>query len=262
MTPRARRAASQFWRRSSITQSSLTCGAMEMGLSGCRRRSARSYGGRNFPTASLEGILTMCWEWVRKAPSMATAQGMRTRLSSAMRYAIRMCSKASCGVATHTSSQPISRSAMASLCSTPKAPGSSSARLPTRNTGGNRSDAVTTKASKPYIQPVPLLPASARAFPAQGNDFAGDVFQSGASDEGMDVASAAFHLFCPLDVLLFVFGVGFPRAGVVLKLQFIHHHDAFVHGADLGALAAADAVFVSDVVESVGRLVEAFVRTF
>ena len=52
---------------------------------------------------------------------------------------------------------------MASLCSTPNAPGSSSARLPTRRSGGRRSVAVTTSASNPYIHPVPLLPANARA---------------------------------------------------------------------------------------------------
>ena len=57
----------------------------------------------------------------------------------------------------------MSRTASASLCSTPKAPGSSSARLPTRKSTGSRSVAVTTSASKPYIQPVPLLPANARA---------------------------------------------------------------------------------------------------
>src|SRR5439155_525607 len=161
------------------------------------------------------GTFTMCCEWVRNAPSMAIAQGMRTRLSSATRYAIKMCSKASCGVVTHNSSQPISRSARASLCSTPNAPGSSNARLPTRNTDGN------------HFGFPPILLSSHFLFPTQGNDFAGHVLQAGTSNERMDVAPPAFLFFGPLDVPPFVVGVGFPGTGVVLELQFVHHHDAF-----------------------------------
>ncbi|GBD29151.1 hypothetical protein HRbin32_00236 [bacterium HR32] len=85
ITPRARRAASQFCRRISITQSSLTCGATDTGLSGCSLRSASWKGGRNRFTASGDGMRTMCCEWVRNAPSMASAMGIMTRLSSAIR---------------------------------------------------------------------------------------------------------------------------------------------------------------------------------
>src|SRR2546427_2577746 len=68
-----------------MTQSSLTCGATEIGLSGWSRRSARSYCGRNFFAACTDGTLTMCWEWVRKAPSIANPIGILTLLSSAIR---------------------------------------------------------------------------------------------------------------------------------------------------------------------------------
>src|SRR4029077_10811138 len=72
-------------------------------------------------------------------------------------------SSASCGLSTHTSCQPRSRTASASLCSTPNAPGSSSARLPTMATIGIRSAGVTVSASIAYIQPTPLLPQNTRA---------------------------------------------------------------------------------------------------
>src|SRR5436305_6617360 len=72
-------------------------------------------------------------------------------------------SSASCGVSTHTSCQPRSRTAKASLCSQPKAPGSSSARLPTIATIGMRSAGVTVSASIAYIQPTPLEPQNTRA---------------------------------------------------------------------------------------------------
>src|SRR5712675_1427002 len=72
-------------------------------------------------------------------------------------------SSASCALSTQTSCQPRSRTASASLCSTPKAPGSSSARLPTMATMGMRSAGVTVSASIAYIQPTPLEPQNTRA---------------------------------------------------------------------------------------------------
>ena len=76
-------------------------------------------------------------------------------------------SSASCALSTQTSCQPRSRTASASLCSTPKAPGSSSARLPTITTIGMRNAGVTVRASKAYIQPTPLLPLNTRAPTAE-----------------------------------------------------------------------------------------------
>src|SRR5882724_11324698 len=72
-------------------------------------------------------------------------------------------SSASCAVSTQTSCQPRSRTASASLCSTPNAPGSSSARLPTIATIGMRNAGVTVSASIAYIQPTPDDPQKTRA---------------------------------------------------------------------------------------------------
>jgi hypothetical protein len=85
------------------------------------------------------------------------------RRSSATRYAISVVSSASCEVSIQQSSQPRSRTTSASLCSTPKAPGSSRARLPTRATIGTRSGGVTTRHSIAYIQPTPDEPQNTRA---------------------------------------------------------------------------------------------------
>ena len=49
------------------------------------------------------------------------------------------------------------------MCSTPKAPGSSSARLPTIATIGMRKAGVTVRASIAYIQPTPDEPQKTRA---------------------------------------------------------------------------------------------------
>src|SRR5271157_2101342 len=76
---------------------------------------------------------------------------------------MRAVSSASCALSTQTSCQPRSRTARASLCSVPKAPGSSSARLPTMAIMGMRSAGVTVSASMAYIQPTPLDPTNARA---------------------------------------------------------------------------------------------------
>ena len=59
---------------------------MEIGLSGMQPPLAEIVG-RQEPVHRLRamGIFTMCCEWVRNAPSIASAMGMRTRLSSAMR---------------------------------------------------------------------------------------------------------------------------------------------------------------------------------
>src|SRR5882724_11508288 len=91
------------------------------------------------------------------------ASGRNTRRSSATRYAISVVSSASCEVSIQQSSQPRSRTTSASLCSTPKAPGSSRARLPTRATIGTRSGGVTTRHSMAYIQPTPDEPQKTRA---------------------------------------------------------------------------------------------------
>src|SRR5262247_3288605 len=72
-------------------------------------------------------------------------------------------SSASCAVSIQQSIQPTSRTTSASLCSTPNAPGSSSARLPTRHTMGTRSGGVTTRHSMAYIQPTPDEPQKTRA---------------------------------------------------------------------------------------------------
>ena len=50
------------------------------------------------------------------------------------------------------------------MCSTPNAPGSSSARLPTRASIGTRSGGVTTRHSIAYAQPTPDDPQNTRAF--------------------------------------------------------------------------------------------------
>ena len=121
-----------------MTQSSLTCGATVIGLSGCSRRSPRLYGGRNCRTRSCVGTRVIVWECVRNAPSAEMAIGRNTRRSSATRYAISVVSIASWAVSIHTRSQPRSRTDSASLCSTPNAPGSSSARFPTSATIGTR----------------------------------------------------------------------------------------------------------------------------
>ena len=72
-------------------------------------------------------------------------------------------SSASCEVSIQHSIQPRSRTTSASLCSTPNAPGSSSARLPTRQTIGTRRGGVTTRHSIAYIQPTPEDPQNTRA---------------------------------------------------------------------------------------------------
>src|SRR5207237_5185057 len=72
-------------------------------------------------------------------------------------------SSASCEVSIQQSIQPRSRTTSASLCSTPNAPGSSSARLPTSATIGTRSGGVTTRHSIAYIQPTPDEPQNTRA---------------------------------------------------------------------------------------------------
>src|SRR5207245_827464 len=118
-------------------------------------------------TFSCAGIFTIACEWVRKAPSQEIAQGRKTRRSSATLKAISAVSSASCALSTHTSCQPRSRTASASLCSTPNAPGSSRARLPTIATIGMRSAGVTVSASNAYIQPTPLLPQNTRAPAAE-----------------------------------------------------------------------------------------------
>src|SRR5437879_1231988 len=105
----------------------------------------------------------MAWEWVRKAPSAEIASGRKTRRSSATRYAISVVSSASWEVSIQQSIQPTSRTTSASLCSTPNAPGSSRARLPTRHTMGTRSGGVTTRHSIAYIQPTPDEPQKTRA---------------------------------------------------------------------------------------------------
>ena len=76
-------------------------------------------------------------------------------------------SSASWALSTQTSCQPKSRTASASLCSTPKAPGSSRARFPTMATMGMRSAGVTVSASMAYIQPTPLEPQKTRAPTAE-----------------------------------------------------------------------------------------------
>src|SRR5260370_8946362 len=76
-------------------------------------------------------------------------------------------SNASWPVSTQVMSQPRSRTASASLCSTPNAPGSSSARFPTIATIGMRSAGVTVSASNAYIQPTPLEPQNTRAPTAE-----------------------------------------------------------------------------------------------
>ncbi len=105
----------------------------------------------------------MACECVRKAPSQEMAQGRKTRRSSATLYAISAVSSASCALSTQTSCQPRSRTASASLCSTPKAPGSSSARFPTIAIMGMRKAGVTVSASIAYIQPTPDEPQKTRA---------------------------------------------------------------------------------------------------
>src|SRR5213083_539060 len=72
-------------------------------------------------------------------------------------------SSASCDVSIQQRSQPTSRTTSASLCSTPTAPGSSSARLPTRATMGTRHGGVTTTHYIAYIQPTPDEPQKTRA---------------------------------------------------------------------------------------------------
>src|SRR5713101_280793 len=72
-------------------------------------------------------------------------------------------SSASWDVSIQQSSQPTSRTTSASLCSTPNAPGSSRARLPTSATIGTRSGGVTTRHSMAYIQPTPDEPQKTRA---------------------------------------------------------------------------------------------------
>ncbi len=103
------------------------------------------------------------WEWVRKAPSAEIAIGRNTRRSSATRYAMSVVSRASCAVSIHTRSHPRSRTDRASLCSTPNAPGSSSARFPTSAIIGTRRAGVTVIASMAYIQPTPEDPQKTRA---------------------------------------------------------------------------------------------------
>src|SRR5215467_12807058 len=76
---------------------------------------------------------------------------------------MRVVSSASCAVSIQQSIQPTSRTTSASLCSTPNAPGSSRARLPTRHTMGTRSGGVTTRHSIAYIQPTPDEPQNTRA---------------------------------------------------------------------------------------------------
>src|SRR5262249_24681660 len=146
-----------------MTQSSFACGATVIGLSGCSRRSPRSYRGRKRSTFSLGGTIVSACECVRKAPSAEIASGRNTRRSSATRYAMSVVSSASCDVSTQQSSHPRSRTTSASLCSTPNAPGSSSARLPTSATIGTRSGGVTTRHSIAYIQPTPDEPQNTRA---------------------------------------------------------------------------------------------------
>jgi hypothetical protein len=72
-------------------------------------------------------------------------------------------SSISWAVSTQISIQPRSRTLSASLCSTPKAPGSSRARLPTMQTMGTRSGGVTTRHSMAYIHPTPEEPQKTRA---------------------------------------------------------------------------------------------------
>src|SRR5678815_1693741 len=91
------------------------------------------------------------------------AMGSKTRRSSAIRYARSVVSSISCAVSTQISIHPRSRTTSASLCSTPKAPGSSSARLPTMQTIGTRSGGVTVRHSMAYIQPTPEEPQKTRA---------------------------------------------------------------------------------------------------
>src|SRR2546421_2940896 len=105
----------------------------------------------------------MAWEWVRKAPSAEIASGRKIRRSSATRYAMSVVSSASCEVSIQQSIQPRSRTNSASLCSTPNAPGSSSARLPTSAIIGTRRGGVTTRHSIAYAQPTPEEPQNTRA---------------------------------------------------------------------------------------------------
>src|SRR2546425_903984 len=74
-------------------------------------------------------------------------------------------SSASWALSTQTSCQPRSRTASASLCSTPKAPGSSSARLPTMATMGIRSAGAAgccwTLTSASAMTALPLRRSSA-----------------------------------------------------------------------------------------------------
>src|SRR5262249_21594258 len=50
-----------------------------------------------------------------------------------------------------------------------------------------------------------------------------------------------------------------PRATVVFKLELVHHDNALFYWTRLGALAAPDAVLVVDIVQAIGRGVEALV---
>src|SRR5919197_930357 len=72
-------------------------------------------------------------------------------------------SSASFEVSIQHKSHPRSRTKRASLCSTPKAPGSSSARLPTSAIIGTRSGGVTTRHSIAYAHPTPDDPQKTRA---------------------------------------------------------------------------------------------------
>src|SRR5206468_3907956 len=141
----------------------LACGATVIGLSGWSRRSPRLYRGRNRSTFSFGGTSVRAWECVRNAPSAEIASGRNTRRSSATRYAMSVVSSASCEVSIQHKSHPKSRTKRASLCSTPKAPGSSSARLPTSAIIGTRSGGVTTRHSMAYAHPTPDDPQKTRA---------------------------------------------------------------------------------------------------
>src|SRR5438270_504377 len=145
-------------------------------------------------------------------------------------------SSASCALSTHTSCQPRSRTASASLCSTPKAPGSSRARLPTIATMGMRNAGVTVSASIAYIQPTPEDPQNTLG----------------------PIGDLLLH---PLLVPVVVLPPGVPLPRVVRERRLVDHGDALGLGADRLAHPAAAAGLHVRVVQAVGRHVEDGVRT-
>jgi len=140
-------------------------GLISLGSAGSRTVHGSNLG-RKRSTSSCPGTSTRSTVWERMKPSRHTITGRSTRLSSASRKAISVASKASWLSSTYTWSQPESRSAIESLCSTQMPAAAPSERFTLAMTMGNRHCGTAYSISCISASPWEDVAVNARTPPA------------------------------------------------------------------------------------------------